>query len=97
MLCRAVVIPRRCFEDEYICDSSTPQYGFKTWDDLRVRPIASPKDDAVITNACESAPYRLAINVQQYDHFWLKTQPYCLSHMLADDGLTLQFIGGKDA
>ncbi len=56
MLCRAVVIPRRCFEDEYICDSSTPQYGFKTWDDLRVRPIASPKDDAVITNACESAP-----------------------------------------
>ena len=55
------------FVDEFKCDPSQPYYGFTSWDNFFTRqfrdgqrPIASPGDDAVIVNACESAPYRLA-------------------------------------
>jgi phosphatidylserine decarboxylase len=78
-----------------------PYYGFRSWDDFFTRqfrdgrrPVASPGDDSVIANACESAPYRLAKNVQLRDQFWIKDQPYSLSHMMADDALAQQFAGG---
>jgi phosphatidylserine decarboxylase len=58
------------FEREFRCDPGRPHHGFSSWDDfftreLRpgVRPVASPGDDAIITNACESAPYRIARHV----------------------------------
>jgi phosphatidylserine decarboxylase len=89
------------FVEDYQCDPKQPYYGFTSWDDFFTRqfrdgrrPVASPKDDAVIANSCESAPYRLATGVKGSDTFWIKSQPYSLSHMLGGDPLAGQFEGG---
>jgi len=89
------------FKETFQCDPAAEYYGFTSWDDfftrkLRegVRPLAEPKNDAVIANACESAPYNLVTNVQLRDKFWIKEQPYSLAHMFDDDAYTQQFIGG---
>ena len=89
------------FEEDFQCDPKAQYYGFNSWDDfftrkLRkgARPVADPKDDAVIVNACESAPYNLATNVQLKDRFWIKKQPYSLIHMLDNDSCVKQFVGG---
>ena len=89
------------FEKDFRCDPSQKYHGFKSWDDFftrefrpGVRPVASPDDDAVIVNACESAPYRIARHVKQHDRFWIKSQPYSIQHMLASDSLAPHFVGG---
>ena len=89
------------FVDDFQCDPKQPYYGFTSWDDFFTRqfregrrPVASPTDDAVIANSCESAPYRLATDVKGSDTFWIKSQPYSLYHMLAGDPLVGQFVGG---
>jgi phosphatidylserine decarboxylase len=89
------------FEKEFKCDPNQPHHGFSSWDDFftrefrpGVRPAANPDDDAVIVNACESAPYRLARQVKQHDKFWIKSQPYSIAHMLANDPLVPLFVGG---
>ena len=89
------------FAEEFQCDPSAPHYGFTSWDDFftrqfreGVRPIADPGNDSVIANACESAPFRVAENVQRRDEFWVKGQPYSLEHMLDHDDLLDQFVGG---
>jgi len=89
------------FEKEFKCEPHQPHYGFRSWDDFftrefrpAVRPVASPEDDAVIVNVCESAPYRLARHVKQHDKFWIKSQPYSIAHMLANDTLVPLFVGG---
>ncbi|MCL1501288.1 phosphatidylserine decarboxylase family protein [Xanthomonas nasturtii] len=89
------------FATNFVCDPAAPHYGFTSWDDFftrrfrpGVRPIDAPEDDAVIVNACESAPYRLAHSVQLRDRFWIKAQPYSLDHMLAQDAYVGQFVGG---
>jgi len=89
------------FEKEFKCDPDQPHHGFSSWDDFftrefrpGVRPAANPDDDAVIVNACESAPYRLARQVKQHDKFWIKSQPYSIAHMLANDPLVPLFVGG---
>jgi phosphatidylserine decarboxylase len=60
-----------------------------------VRPVASPADPDVVVNACESAPYRVSRNVKRHDRFWIKSQPYSVAHMLANDAWTEQFTGGS--
>ncbi|HTS25709.1 MAG TPA: phosphatidylserine decarboxylase family protein [Bryobacteraceae bacterium] len=89
------------FDQEFECDPDQPHHGFKSWDDFFTRefrpgqrPIASPDDGAVIVNACESAPYKLAHQVKLHDRFWIKAQPYSLAHMLANDAFTDKFVGG---
>ncbi|MFZ4537574.1 phosphatidylserine decarboxylase family protein [Propionivibrio sp.] len=89
------------FDKDFESNPSLPYHGFVSWDDFFTRsfrenrrPVASPTDDRVIANACESAPYRLAKNVQLRDQFWIKDQPYSLSHMMAGDPLVEQFAGG---
>jgi len=88
------------FEREFVCDPGKPHWGFGSWDDfftreLRAgaRPIAHPDDDAVIVNACESAPYRIARHINYRDTFWIKSQPYSIVHMLANDSVAPLFAG----
>jgi len=89
------------FEREFVCDPARPHWGFRSWDDFftrefrsGVRPVADPSDDAVIVNACESAPYRVARHVNYRDTFWIKSQPYSIVHMLANDTYAPLFAGG---
>ena len=93
--------PRATFVNTFVCDPALPHYGFKSWDDFftrkfraGVRPIASPDDFNVIVNACESAPFGLVTGVKLRDTFWCKGYPYSLSHMMAEDPLVEQFVGG---
>jgi phosphatidylserine decarboxylase len=58
------------------------------------RPVASPDDDSVIVSACESTPDRIATDVDRQDRFWIKSQPYSLQDMLANDESVDQFVGG---
>jgi phosphatidylserine decarboxylase len=89
------------FDQEFICDPARPHRGFKSWDDFftrefraGARPVTLPEDDAVIVNVCESAPFRVARHVKERDTFWIKSQPYSMSHMLANDGFAPRFAGG---
>lgn len=93
--------PPTSFEQIYRCDPSLPSYGFESWDKFftrefvsGVRPVASPNDQTVIVNACESAPYRLVQNVQLAANIFLKGQPYSLVNMLDDEQMALKFAGG---
>jgi len=86
--------------DLYECDPSKEYYGFTSWDDFFVREFRPgkrpvPAENASdILNVCESAPYRLVQGVNKSDTFWIKAQPYSLVHMLANDSLTDNFVGG---
>lgn len=89
------------FVDDYECDPQLPHHGFSSWDDfftrsLRkgARPVAEPNDDTIITNACESAPYRIASDVQLRDKFWIKAQPYAVQFMMDNDPFVHDFAGG---
>jgi len=89
------------FAVDFKSDPSQPYYGYVSWDDFFTRefrdnrrPVDSPTDNAVIANACESAPYQLVKGVKGNDAFWIKAQPYSLYHMLAGDPLVGQFEGG---
>lgn len=48
----------------------------------------------MIVNACESAPFALKRDVKKSDQFWIKSQPYNLKFMLANDPLCDEFVGG---
>jgi phosphatidylserine decarboxylase len=89
------------FVKEFQCDPAKVYYGFTSWDDFftrpfrdGLRPVASPGNDGVIVNACEAAPFRIATDVNLYDRFWIKAQPYSLRHMFGDDPVSEQFVGG---
>jgi len=88
------------FAREFSCDPNQPHWGFRSWDhfftrELRpgARPVAAPEDDRVIVNVCESAPYRIARHASYRDTFWIKSQPYSIVHMLANDKLAPLFAG----
>jgi len=87
--------------EQFQHDPQEEHWGFKSWNDFftrqfkdGARPLASPEDDKVIVNACESTPYRLATGVKRQDRFWIKSQPYSLKDMLANDNSVDQFVGG---
>ncbi|KYK57084.1 hypothetical protein DCS_04091 [Drechmeria coniospora] len=89
------------FEDMYICDPTSKHYGFKSWDDFftrrvrdEARPVASPEDDNVIANACESKVYNLVRGVHLRDKFFIKGQPYSPLDMLAHDPLAHEHFAG---
>jgi phosphatidylserine decarboxylase len=80
-------------DDEY--------WGFASWNDFFTRrfkdgqrPVAAPDDDTVIVNSCESTPYGIATDVARQDRFWIKSQPYSLLDLLAQDDSVDQFVGG---
>ena len=87
--------------EAYQHDPADKYWGFASWNDFftrrlkeDARPVDSPDDDSVIVSACESTPYGLATDVQRQDRFWLKTQPYSLQDMLANDESVGEFVGG---
>ncbi|KAL4900414.1 hypothetical protein BDW74DRAFT_161909 [Aspergillus multicolor] len=89
------------FEELFVCDPSAKYHGYKSWDDFftrlfrpGIRPVASPDDDAVIANACESQPYKVARDVKAKDSFWIKGQPYSMHDMLSHDPVAPQFEEG---
>jgi len=89
------------FVDDYVCFPDQPHKGFTSFDNfftrqLRegARPIASPNDDSVIVNACESVPFKIQENVKARDKFWIKTQNYSVYHMLNGDPIHQYFVGG---
>ncbi|RDW64544.1 phosphatidylserine decarboxylase family protein [Aspergillus mulundensis] len=89
------------FEELFVCDPAAKYHGYKSWDDFftrlfrpGIRPVASPDDDAVIANACESQPYKVARHVKAKDSFWIKGQPYSMYDMLSHDPVAPQFEGG---
>ncbi|KAJ7612318.1 phosphatidylserine decarboxylase family protein [Mycena polygramma] len=88
------------FEEFFICDPSKKYYGYTSWDDFftrklheNARPIASPEDDSVIANCCESKVYNVERNAKLRDKFYIKGQPYSVLDMLAHDDLAQQFAG----
>ncbi|KAJ3042104.1 hypothetical protein HDV00_008186 [Rhizophlyctis rosea] len=89
------------FEEMFVCNAGKEHHGFKSWDDFftrkfreGVRPVASPSDDTIIANACESLPYNIFKNVKLRDTFWNKEQPYSLLDMLNHDENSKHFVGG---
>lgn len=89
------------FKETWVCDPTKAHWGFKSWDDFFVRrfreearPVASPGDRTVICNACESAPLDAQTDVRARNRFWIKSQPYSMLFLLANDKLAPQFIGG---
>jgi phosphatidylserine decarboxylase len=87
--------------DQYVHDPDDEYWGFTSWNAFftrrfkdGARPVASPHDDKVIVSACESTPYGISTDVQRRDEFWIKSQPYSLQDMLADDESIDQFVGG---
>jgi phosphatidylserine decarboxylase len=87
--------------EQYQYNPDDEYWGFASWNDFftrrfneGARPVASPDDDKVIVSACESTPYGLATDVQRQDRFWIKSQPYSLQDMLANDESAGQFVGG---
>jgi len=89
------------FVEEFKCDPDKPHHGYSSWDDFftrefrdGVRPVVNAEDNSIINNACESKRYKLARDVEKFDKFWLKTQPYSLFHMLNGDSRVDEFCGG---
>jgi phosphatidylserine decarboxylase len=87
--------------EQYEHDSEDEHWGFASWNDFFTRrfkqgerPMASPDDDKVIVSACESTPYGISTDVKRQDCFWIKSQPYSLEDMLANDDSVDQFAGG---
>jgi phosphatidylserine decarboxylase len=87
--------------EQYEHDPREEHWGFTSWNDFFTRrfrggerPVASPDDDKVIVSACESTPYGISTDVQRQDRFWIKSQPYSLEDMLANDESVDQFVGG---
>ncbi|KAJ6566669.1 phosphatidylserine decarboxylase family protein [Mycena capillaripes] len=88
------------FEDFFVCDPTKKHYGYTSWDDFftrrvheEARPVASPDDDSVIANCCESKVYNVAHDCQLRAKFFIKGQPYSILDMLAHDPLASQFAG----
>jgi phosphatidylserine decarboxylase len=87
--------------EQYEHDPEDQHWGFASWNDFFTRrfkegerPVASPKNDKVIVSACESTPYGISTDVQRQDRFWIKSQPYSLEDMLANDDSVDEFVGG---
>ncbi|KAI6034808.1 Phophatidylserine decarboxylase-domain-containing protein [Pisolithus marmoratus] len=80
------------FDNFFVCDTSDPHYGFKSYDELFVRElkaihraVVAPDATAIVNSACSSTIYQIYRNLQKTDKFWIKNTPYSLNHMLAED------------
>ncbi|KAJ7268326.1 phosphatidylserine decarboxylase family protein [Mycena rebaudengoi] len=83
------------FEDMFVCDPAKKYHGYKFWDGspASARPVASPDDDSIVANCCESKVYNIARGAKPRAKFFIKSQPYSVLDMLTHDPLTAQFAG----
>ena len=89
------------FDLEFKCKPREKHHGFTSWDDFftrefrdGIRPVESPDDDSIVTNACESAPHHISTAVKKRDFFGLKHQRYSLDFILNISDLAKQFHSG---
>jgi len=89
------------FDQNYQCEPSKQYHGFTCWDGFftrlfreGVRPVAFKDRNDIVNSACEALFYNKAEKVKEYSTFWLKGEPYSLTHMFNNDPLTSQFVGG---
>ncbi|KAI6025282.1 phosphatidylserine decarboxylase-domain-containing protein [Pisolithus microcarpus] len=89
------------FDNFFICDTSDPHYGFKSYDELFVRELKAihravvfPDDPTIVNSACSSTVHKLYYNLKKTDRFWIKNTPYSLNHILAEDDLVDTFVDG---
>ncbi|KAF5390419.1 hypothetical protein D9757_005306 [Collybiopsis confluens] len=89
------------FDATFVCDPSAEYHGYTSWDNFftrlfrpGVRPVFEPEDNRIINSACESTVYAIQDDIKAHDHFWLKGEPYSLFHILDNDPLAPQFVGG---
>jgi len=87
--------------EQFEYDPEDEHWGFASWNDFftrrfkdGARPVDFPDDDKVIVSACESLPYGISTDVHRQDRFWIKSQPYSLQDLLANDASVDQFVGG---
>ncbi|KAJ7448497.1 Phophatidylserine decarboxylase-domain-containing protein [Mycena latifolia] len=76
------------FEDMFV-------YFFTRQVQENARPVASPDDDGVVVNCCESKVYNVARDAKLRNKFFIKSQPYSVLDMLAHDPLAAQFAGAN--
>ncbi|KAL7788275.1 Phophatidylserine decarboxylase domain-containing protein [Trichoderma ceciliae] len=93
------------FENIFECDrkGDPTHWGFRSWDDFfvrrfrnidQLRPVAFKSEPEWVANSCESKPFALQSNVNEYDSFWLKGQAYSVNEMLYGHEDAEQFVGG---
>ncbi|KAG7092815.1 hypothetical protein E1B28_009131 [Marasmius oreades] len=89
------------FDATFVCDPSAEYHGYTSWDDFftrlfrpGVRPVFAPDDNRIVNAACESTVYAIQPDIKAHDRFWLKDEPYSLYHILDNDELAPQFVGG---
>lgn len=84
--------PQKKFEELFECDPQAEHRGYTSWDSFFTRgfcfskgvwPVASPDDDNVIANTCESRTYKVAHDVAAKAKFWVKGQPNSILDMRA--------------
>lgn len=87
--------------DDFKHDKDARYWGFKSWNAFfsrklakGARPIDHPHDPKVIVSACDSTVHKISEDVQKYSEFWIKSQPYSLNDMLANDKLVKEFVDG---
>jgi phosphatidylserine decarboxylase len=98
---KSVEAQRKVGMAQYEHDPQDEHWGFASWNDFFTRrfkegerPVASSEDDKVIVSACESTPYGISTDVKRQDRFWIKSQPYSLEDMLANDDSVISSSAG---
>jgi len=94
----------RTFDEVFICNSKAPFYGYTSYEDFFVRrfrsvgidrPVVGGVHDMRLIGApCEAALYNVQYNVQKSDDLFIKDEAYSLVHLLNNDPLMEQFVGG---
>ncbi len=83
----------------YDYDPQDEYWGFASWNDFftrNVTPTARPVDDdpQAIVSACDSKVYNVQHDVQKFDRFWAKSQPYSVHDILAGHPAAQKFEHG---
>lgn len=92
------------FVELFECDPQKDpvHWGFKSWDDFirkfrnfdQIHPVAFADKPEWVVNSCESKAFALQTDVQEFDTFWLKGQPYSVVEIMDHHELAPSLLGG---